>query len=350
MQRIVLACDGTWNIPDQAANTRRHPTNVTRVAEAIRPVDDHGVSQRLYYQRGVGTNPGERLRGGAFGFGLSRGVQDVYRFIVQHYEPGDELFFLGFSRGAYMARSTVGLIRNAGILQRDHIDRIDQAYALYRERAIHPTDRESVLFRRAFSHPDTRIRFIGVWDTVGALGVPAIGGGARLAQWINRRWSFHDTTLSRQVDEAYQAVAIDERRGPFTPTMWQQHPDAVGQRLQQVWFSGVHTDVGGGYEDSGLSDIALRWMIERAEGAGLALDPIPTAPAPLAARHESCTGFYSITSTPRRIGRTTRGNEALASTAVARLEAADGSVDAVDQARVRAALDAGVPVVEVLGG
>jgi len=171
---------------------------------------------------------------------------------MHNFEPDDELFFFGFSRGAYTARSTVGFVRNAGILRLENADRIDEAYALYRDRATHPRDIESQLFRRSFSR-ETRIRFIGVWDTVGALGIP--WSGMPGIELINRRWQFHDTDLSTTVDAAFQALAIDEKRPPFEPAIWSQQPDAVGQRLEQVWFAGVHCDVGGGYPDSTLADM-----------------------------------------------------------------------------------------------
>ena len=269
-KRLVLLCDGTWNTPDQDAGGKPCRTNVTRIASAVAAADARGVAQSIYYQRGVGTSRGERIRGGAFGMGLSRGVQQVYRHIVNNYEPGDELFLFGFSRGAYMARSTAGLIRNAGILRRQNVDQIGAAYALYRDRVTHPRDVESQLFRRTFSHEDARIRFIGVWDTVGALGIP--WSGIPGVDRINRRWQFHDTQLSSTVQSAFQALAIDEARKPFQPAIWQQQPTAVDQTLEQVWFSGVHCDVGGGYPDTGLSDISLKWMVNRAQTCGLAFE------------------------------------------------------------------------------
>ena len=265
-KRLVLCCDGTWNRPDQERNGRPCPTNVTKVALAVAP-EGGGSAQRVFYQPGVGTAARERLRGGAFGWGLSKGVQDVYRFVVDNYEPGDELFFFGFSRGAYMARSTAGLIRNAGILRRENAARIAQAYALYRDRAAKPRDTESQLFRRSFSHGEASIRFLGVWDTVGALGI--LLASNPLTAVLNRRWRFHDVELSRSVQAAYQALAIDEVRRPYAPAVWEQDPNADGQVLEQVWFAGAHSDVGGGYADTSLSDVTLGWMAERARSCGL---------------------------------------------------------------------------------
>ena len=112
-KRLVVCCDGTWNTPDQLRDGRRAPTNVTKVALNVAPKDFSGQDQRTFYHRGVGTNRRERIRGGAFGFGLSRDVRGTYRFLVQAFEPGDELFFFGFSRGTFTARSTVGFVRTA---------------------------------------------------------------------------------------------------------------------------------------------------------------------------------------------------------------------------------------------
>ncbi len=163
------------------------------------------------------------------------------------------------------------------------------------------------IFRSMYSHPDPEIHFVGVWDTVGALGIPI--DGVRMP-WIAKRWSFHDTTLSSHVHFAFQALAIDEQRGPFRPTLWEQQPDAKGQTLQQLWFAGVHSDVGGGYSDPGLAEIPLLWMVERARECGLAFasdhfllatDGIDAeqrhlgaqiAPDALGLMHESRKGFY----------------------------------------------------------
>ena len=331
-KRIVVCCDGTWNTPDQLA-----PTNVSKVAQAIAPKDPFGREQHTFYHRGVGTNRWDRIRGGGFGFGLSRNVRDAYGFLVQNFEPGDELFFFGFSRGAFTARSTVGLIRNCGILRRKHADLVDKAYAFYRSRksTTHPRSMEAQLFRRSYSH-ETSIRFIGVWDTVGALGIPL--SGLRLVNLINRRWQFHDTALSAIVDAAFQALAIDEKRAPFQPAIWAPPATkAAHQRLEQVWFSGVHSDVGGGYQDPALAEIALVWMVDRARDCGLAFDPNAFLPLPpsgaeklqltyryvdpnaLGHIHESRKGFYRL-SRPfvRKLGDSDRVHEYVASTAIER--------------------------------
>jgi uncharacterized protein (DUF2235 family) len=263
VKRIVVCCDGTWNRPDAES-----PTNVAKMALAVADTDGE-TPQLVLYHRGVGTGRFDRVRGGAFGWGLSRNVRDCYRFVVEHFEPGDELFFFGFSRGAYTARSTVGLIRNAGILLREHLDRVDAAYSLYRDRGEtrRPGGIEATLFRRSFSHDDIAVRFVGVWDTVGALGIPGVP-----KRLCGRLWAFHDTELSSKVALAYQALAIDERRRPFVPSLWHRKPDDAGV-LEQRWFAGVHSDIGGGYPDCSLAEITLWWMAGKAREAGLALKP-----------------------------------------------------------------------------
>ncbi|MGH3622535.1 MAG: DUF2235 domain-containing protein [Sciscionella sp.] len=325
-KRLVVCCDGTWNTADQKKDDGPAPTNVVRVAKAVTPRDAEGVEQRVFYHPGVGTKPGERMSGGMFGFGLSQDVRDVYRFLVRTFEPGDELFFFGFSRGAFTARSTVGFIHNCGLLRREHADRIDEAYELYRNRRdrTKPKNTEAQLFRRSYSH-EPRIRFIGVWDTVGALGIPL--SGLRLVNLINRRWQFHDTKLSSSVDAAFQALAIDERRGPFRPAMWTPPKRAGTPRVEQVWFAGVHSDIGGGYpkDECALADITLLWMVDRAHSCGLAFDTTaldaPSAPDPLGQLHTSRKGVYRLVPAfNRSIGTTDPEHEWAASTAVKRYE------------------------------
>jgi uncharacterized protein (DUF2235 family) len=306
-KRIVVCCDGTWNTA-----TQKHPTNVVKLYNAIQKVGVDGVTQCAYYHSGVGTQDGERIRGGAFGFGLSRHVQDAYRYLVRNYEPDDEIFLFGFSRGAYTARSTAGFIRNCGVLRGANEDRIDEAYKLYRGE-IPPDDPRSQEFRKAYSY-EPRIRCIGVWDTVGALGIPL--SGLRL---LNRRWQFHDMKLSSQVDCAFQALSIDEKRKPFVPTIWEPPKDAPGQRLEQVWFAGCHSDVGGGCDSSGLSDIALRWIASRVHGCGLTTDILDAPNDFLAVQENSLTFFYRLLgSYDRELGKTDAVHEFAASTVVER--------------------------------
>jgi uncharacterized protein (DUF2235 family) len=340
-KRLVICCDGTWNTPDERSEGVRAPTNVSKIALGVADHDGDATPQLVHYQRGVGTRRFERFAGGAFGYGLSRNVLDCYRFLVEHYEPGDELYFFGFSRGAYTARSIVGFIRNCGILRPEHRDRIDEAYRLYRSRADRhkPSAIQARTFRRTYAHEDeTPVELVGVWDTVGALGIPS--GGLR-PPLVSRFWGFHDTELSPSVGAAYQALAIDEQRGPFTPTLWKRHPAAAGQIVEQVWFAGVHRDVGGGYRQPELSEIPLLWMVGRAAARGLAFAPdhfrvmaeSPPAkdrwrgtrldPDPLGPIHDSRKRWYRLLRRhPRALGDTC--GQSAASSAVWRLHALSG--------------------------
>ena len=324
MKRLVVCCDGTWNTADQ-----KSPTNVARFHDSVSAVGDDGVEQRRHYHPGVGTDWWDRWAGGAFGVGLSEVVLDAYRWVVANFEPGDELFFVGFSRGAYTARSMVGLIRNCGVLRAAEFGRVHEAYDLYRRRddTSAPDEAEAMAFRQRYAH-ETRIRFVGVWDTVGALGIPFSGNA--LVDRLNEPWHFHDTRLSSTVDHARQALAIDERRRPFAPAVWAP-PTSDDVPRRQVWFPGVHSDVGGGYPERQLADVTLRWMVDGAADAGLAFRAGTPGVAPDAAdsavhtgtgcdpAHDSMTLFYRLlTPLSRVIGDVDPGTEAAASTALSR--------------------------------
>jgi uncharacterized protein (DUF2235 family) len=293
-KRWVVCADGTWNKPESAGAN----TNVVKLARAVAPADEAGTVQVVYYHKGVGERGGlfDHLSGGAFGVGIDENIEDIYLFLASNYAPGDELFLFGFSRGAYTVRSLAGLIRNSGLLMRQHMSHYKEAYALYRQRddASHPNSDAAKAFRSRFAWQEQDIRFIGVWDTVGALGVPV----TPLRFWSKKRYEFHDVKLSSHVSAAYQALAIDEKRKPFAPAVWQQQPGAERQAFEQAWFPGVHCNVGGGYAASGLSDGALVWMCDRARSHGLALIwPDGAAPAPQPTQvplQDSMTAVYRL--------------------------------------------------------
>ncbi len=261
MKRVVICSDGTWQTPNQD-----NATHVLEMARAVLPTAPDGTTQVVFYDWGVGTdNWLNRLVGGISGKGIDKNIRDCYRFLVHNYEDGDEIYLFGFSRGAYTVRSLAGLIRNCGILKKAKADKIDDAYALYRRRDADPKSKKAKKFRRKHSREAT-VRFIGVWDTVGALGIPLRGLSALTAQ----RYKFHDVKLSSRVPFAYHALSIDERRRPFRPSLWKAEPKP-GQTVEQVWFAGVHSDVGGSL-DPVLGMPSLDWMKERASYVGLALD------------------------------------------------------------------------------
>ncbi|WP_299822420.1 DUF2235 domain-containing protein [uncultured Jannaschia sp.] len=304
MKRIVILCDGTWNRFDS-----RTPTNVVRLAQLLSPSDPEGVTQIPVYINGVGTGEGvtrvsrvaDRFLGGALGWGLLENVVDAYRQLVFLYEPGDEIFIFGFSRGAYTARSLSGFIRSTGIIDRDGLNLVPRAVRRYRMkgrdnlapgsddshefraqtmRSCVATSRNERDWRRRNGAPDVpllRVSYLGVWDSVGALGVPR--EIPILGTWTARKYGFHDTHLSRMVASARHAVALDETRRAFEPTCWTNIADlnaAAGAAktcpYQELYFAGDHGSIGGGGNITALSSIALGWIIEGAQAAGLAFD------------------------------------------------------------------------------
>lgn len=350
-KRIIVCFDGTWNTAEAEA-----PTNARRLYELIRPPDDAGTLQQKWYDEGVGTKMTERIRG-AFGFGLTRNIQQGYLYLALTHEPGDEIFLFGFSRGAYTARSLVGLIRKCGLLRRDKFPPVSlrnltekeveelldeviarspvvqEAYELYRRRGEPggADSQDAVAFRKDHSrpHPETRVKFIGVWDTVGQLGVPL-----KTLQFISflnkKRYLFHDTRLSTSVVEyACHAVAIDEYRKEYAPTLWTPEAKWPNDCLQQRWFIGAHADVGGGHSpNQPLADISLQWMQEQAAARGLVFSS-PAMPlnldhrAPVTDSHgKFLFGLYKFFSDKyyRRIGEAENGNEAVDDSARKRMQ------------------------------
>ncbi len=312
-KNIAIFCDGTWQHLNQ-----RNPTNVGRLARAVRATTAGGNTQFVYYDDGVGVGQGvaevtTRLVGGVTGKGLDRKIARAYEILSLNYNPGDRVFIFGFSRGAYTARSLAGLLRNLSILKRNDANLVHEATALYRNRPHEGASEATkaafqttlTQFRADHCHPETPfvegktydpansnslsptnrcawIQYLGVWDTVGSLGVPRKVPFAAL--W-DAKYQFHDTTLSRFVRSARHAVSIDERRNSFAPALWDnigalnQNAHAndlayTNRPYQQVWFPGGHGCVGGGSADGGVSLPALLWIAEGAARAGLAFDEV----------------------------------------------------------------------------
>lgn len=258
MKRIAIFADGTWCSPE-----RGEATNVLLMARGVKPTAN-GIDQIAFYDWGIGTD-GKTISGGLSGDGINKNIMDCYRFIVHNYEIGDELYFFGFSRGAYTVRSLAGFIRNCGILHSQYAAKIPEAFKLYRKRtkATHPHGETAVAFRKNYAVADTSpIHFIGVLDTVGALGIPVPFWGT-LAE---EEYLFHDTEPSSIIEHARHAVSIDEDRVDFKPTLWDAKATVD---LQEVWFAGTHSDVGGGYKQHDLSDCANQWMLKEATTFGL---------------------------------------------------------------------------------
>ncbi|MDF1674404.1 MAG: DUF2235 domain-containing protein [Vicingaceae bacterium] len=262
MKRIIICADGTWNKPEENLE-KDFPTNVLKFSRAIKPVDSNGVAQTVFYDWGIGSYH-DGFKGGAFGAGLDKNIMDAYRFIVHNYDVGDELYFFGFSRGAYTVRSLAGFINNCSILKKQHANHIHKAFELYKNPNEKPDSDFSVNFRKKFAvAPKTPIHFVGVWDTVGALGLPTSIFG-----FIKEKNLFYDNKIGAIIKTARHALSIDELRKDFEPTIWKQDYEKKVD-LKQVWFAGVHSDVGGSYPPDKnkftLSDIPMLWMKKEAE-------------------------------------------------------------------------------------
>lgn len=273
MKRLAIFLDGTWN-------TLGNNTNVWRLKSLCDPL---AKEQVVYYGQGVGTRFGEKARGGLGGYGLDNEIIDAYAWLAQAYDEGDEIFIFGFSRGAYAARSLSGLIAKCGVLRPGAPLSIEQLYARYRrakDRTIRdlragdggpPKDIEERWLNAHAVAAD--IKFVGVWDTVGAIGNPVASMRSKVA-----KYRFLDTHLRKSNLHAFHAVALDEHRASFEPTFWtvtteNGAPPTSGRSLdavEQRWFVGAHANVGGGYASDILAQPPLRWLMEKAALHGLA--------------------------------------------------------------------------------
>jgi hypothetical protein len=280
-KRLVLFFDGTWDKPDNY-------TNVYRLFLMLGEVGEDGKRQIHRYDEGVGTHWFDRISGGAFGWGLSDNVCNAYRWLMENYNENDEIFLLGFSRGAFTARSLAGLIASCGLLKPDAPISFRQIFDRYRREALpvytlryqkaHAPRvfdfEESALLDHTYYHRDL-IKMVGVWDTVGALGIP-LGNIPGISR---RTLRFHNTRLSTVVQNSFQAMAVDEQRKPYQVLLWTEFvpdiPDSTQsaqpdhRMIEQRWFSGSHCNVGGGYADDAIAQLPLCWLQQKAKDCQL---------------------------------------------------------------------------------
>ncbi|MCG7980172.1 MAG: DUF2235 domain-containing protein [Candidatus Thiodiazotropha endolucinida] len=312
-RKLILCSDGTGNSGGKARGT-----NVWRFYKAV---DTHpNLGQLTFYQDGVGTQAFKlfRLLGGAFGYGLKANIREMYHFLVHNYQPGDDIYLLGFSRGAFTVRALAYMVTVCGVAKADgdpqeterRIDHamkryldwrkeirkfritaltpstgkrfgqvpLEQLVRAYRELGHKPLT--EVLEEQEKKWPEKEsgdddlvyrpiIRFIGVWDTVDAVGLPIDELTEFLDWWFHFRFYSYDRFPI--AGHNYHALSLDDERHTFHPLMWDESLQVKGQKIEQVWFSGVHSNVGGGYAKDEMAYVSLDWMMEKAEGCGLKL-------------------------------------------------------------------------------
>ena len=279
MKNIVICCDGTGN------EYGKNNTNVVETYTICKKTKD----QVVFYDPGVGTGGWEYIEekkslraisDQATGEGLQKNINDAYAFLMETYKQGDKLYLFGFSRGAFTVRSLAGMLYKVGLLRPDNENLIEYAAKLYN---IEGNSQIARGFKETFCVP-CPVHFIGVWDTVSSLAMNA-----------RKRW--HNSSLNPEAKCGCQALAIDEQRKDFPPSIWDENKLARGQSIEQVWFAGVHSNVGGWYDERGLSNITLHWMMGRAKSHGLRINVTelnkrkPDAHDKL---HDSLKGFWNF--------------------------------------------------------
>ena len=322
-KRLIVCCDGTWNKLDSEC-----PTNVVRLAQAVKRTASDGVPQIVFYDEGIGVDS-NKIVGGVTGLGIDKNIQDAYRFLSFNYDQGDEIYLFGFSRGAYTVRSLAGMIYCSGLLSRRYITKASEAYELYRDRGLKPNDDQAKSFRKDYGKDNGErvpITLLGCFDTVGALGIPLVPALKKFETQVKTRYKFHDTTLNKDIENAVHAVAIDEIREVFDVTLMTKNPDAPNQKLRQVWFPGEHGCIGGGTTAyRGLSDAVLKWMLDQISDLELKLEFEPDAIEDIKPDYkipfQNKPGFYKLAGIKwRQVGDTI---EDLHESAIKRLESMD---------------------------
>ena len=328
-RHLIVCCDGTWNSAYQSHDGVPTPTNVRLFYNALADVDDQGRQQKKRYLSGVGADGSAitRIVDGGTGHGLTYNVMNAYLWLASTFTHGDRIAAIGFSRGAYTARLLVGMLGRCGLLRFPQNTAWDQPGARWKAvtrvfehgyASNRPAGEwsDGLTFHDGFAPHQhaacgSRIELVGVWETVGALGVPDSMAFTSLFDDDEIR-RFYNTHLGAEVGIARHALALDEFRATFVPTLWTDPSTEKilpnNERVRQLWFPGSHSDVGGGYPQTGLSDGALLWMIEEAEATvGLRFDERARGqihPRPGDVMHNSCTGLYErMNSAPRAVPR-----------------------------------------------
>jgi len=262
-KNIVIFADGTGQEGGLGNNTN--------VYKLFNMVADRTKEQIVFYDRGLGTG-WRKVTGNMFGAGMDENIKECYTFIFKNYLAGDKIYLIGFSRGAATVRSLSSFIHYFGILPQSRPELIEEAYNIYKIKNRQKREKEAKGFVNRNHTMWTHIEFIGVWDTVSALGVPIKSVDVALQKVPFMRHKYHDFRLSPSVKYAYQALAIDDYRDTFHPVLWENKKEKY-QEIEQVWFVGSHTDIGGGYKEQEVSDIPLQWLTAKAISRGLFIYP-----------------------------------------------------------------------------
>ena len=248
-------------------------TNVCLLARSIKYIGDDGVPQLVFYDQGVGTEVGtlERIQGGAMGVGIDLNIQQLYTFLAMNYVDGDEIYLFGFSRGAYTVRSLAGMMNESGLLYRNKLEYVKEAYDLYREN----DDLESEQAKKFRGDHSRRvpIKLLTCFDTVGALGIPKTAPFPVSMFRKEDRFKFHNTTLGDHVENAIHVVSIDENFVTFDATLMDPHESRGPSQVTQIYMAGNHSAIGGGNKNNEvLARNALKCVVEEMEKRNLGLD------------------------------------------------------------------------------
>jgi uncharacterized protein (DUF2235 family) len=298
-RNLIFLCDGTLS-----SIAEGQETNLGLVYRLLSSMGQ-SASQRYEYDRGVQGTGWRKWVNAASGLGINLSICRGYAFLANHYRPGDRIFLLGFSRGAYAVRSLAGMIGRIGLIKRQYATEryVRLAFRFY-EVGSNSMARQHFSAHRC--HENVAIDMLGIWDTVKSLGLPypLIN---RLAPMVTE---FHDDQLGWHIKHGYHAIAIDEDRRSYKPLLWRLSPDWQG-RVEQAWFPGAHADVGGEVRSDPrarpLSNISLNWMLRRAQRHGLHLpsgweDQFPEdTTAPMLGCRTGIARFFLFRD-PRKIG------------------------------------------------
>lgn len=303
-QRLCIYLDGTWNTENNSTNVQ-HAFNLTIKGQVPDGVDDNGhpkfIYQKKFYDRGVGTGLIDGITGGVFGYGLEENIREAYVWLMQNYNPGDEIFIFGFSRGAFTARSLVGMLSKVGLIKKGAPIPIQQVWDLYvsykseriylnqdsnyriennnikynksKNKKFHELSQDLRKMSNKWMHKKKpKINYLGIYDTVGALGISALGLPGMISK-ADKKHSYYPTS---KVLNCRHALAIDENRSSFEITRLLEYVEngkyekrSFIDKIEQRWFVGAHSNIGGGYPDNYLSTEPFKWIISEANKVGL---------------------------------------------------------------------------------